>query len=613
MRLPRKPAAAAAAAAALLVPVPLLAVQLSGQRLGSTLSRPDIPTIEVDSGISLLQRAQRVMHPRERHASLQPDRPRWKEPGTWLSLSLQQQDEHHRSEEEQHKQEQEQEQATREAASATESSQASGNAASSTAAYSDSATAAAIAASPESDTAGLPLKESHISAGAAATPAEGKVQAKHVSSVGLPLPAHLEALEARMQQSLKETRMTLNHKTGGSLPEYGEAGSLPMLCGTWQTLPESPAFAASTEITFYRESDSEATAALETHRPAPYVTCQWLPQQQIHIVETRQFRLSPQIVQIDRQEFHSKQGCELEALRRVWVQKGTWSVASERDVPAIKTRNLTINITWESAVVTDYPPQQGQQEHQGEAKQEEKPPQQEQEGTCPADGNKDVWLSAVSFISVDVARSCTKTQADSMYSWSSAAEFLVEPQGVAVSHEAIKQRRRVLGLIRLKALKATVQTHWGPRALTAFRDRHRRVWSPRLEFLYQHTWKQFLSAADPWARSLCRWEVLREACFEPPLLELAEALHRLKGNPPGAFVKGSLNSTSCKINHLDLQLSRHPNGAEFLTVPLYPYNAATADIISLRKISGCNDGRDIVKAKGAPRRHTMLEEQAGGK
>ncbi|OEH75310.1 RON10, related protein [Cyclospora cayetanensis] len=519
-------------------------------------------------------------------------------------------------------------------------SRASGNAASSTAAYSDSATAAAIAASPESDTAGLPLKESHISAGAAATPAEGKVQAKHVSSVGLPLPAHLEALEARMQQSLKETRMTLNHKTGGSLPEYGEAGSLPMLCGTWQTLPESPAFAASTEITFYRESDSEATAALETHRPAPYVTCQWLPQQQIHIVETRQFRLSPQIVQIDRQEFHSKQGCELEALRRERDHKGITLIEMGRDdvkgylnsaslhptapEPPLRASALWLAwllsvgakgnlITWESAVVTDYPPQQGQQEHQGEAKQEEKPPQQEQEGTCPADGNKDVWLSAVSFISVDVARSCTKTQADSMYSWSSAAEFLVEPQGVAVSHEAIKQRRRVLGLIRLKALKATVQTHWGPRALTAFRDRHRRVWSPRLEFLYQHTWKQFLSAADPWARSLCRWEVLREACFEPPLLELAEALHRLKGNPPGAFVKGSLNSTSCKINHLDLQLSRHPNGAEFLTVPLYPYNAATADIISLRKISGCNDGRDIVKAKGAPRRHTMLEEQAGGK
>ena len=73
-------------------------------------------------------------------------------------------------------------------------------------------------------------RESSVQAAAAA--AGGT--ATHVSSVGLPLPANLAALEKRMQQALKQARRTLNQQTGGALPEYGETGRLPMLCGTWQ-------------------------------------------------------------------------------------------------------------------------------------------------------------------------------------------------------------------------------------------------------------------------------------------------------------------------------------------------------------------------------------------
>ncbi|CDJ44467.1 hypothetical protein, conserved, partial [Eimeria tenella] len=109
--------------------------------------------------------------------------------------------------------------------------------------------------------------------------------------------------------------------------------------------------------------------------------------------------------------------------------------------------------------------------------------------------------------------------------------------------------------------------------------------------------------------SLCPWERLREACFEAPFLELAETLNRLKGKKEGKYKSGIVSKADCRLNHLNIQLSRHPSGAEFLTAPVYPYDAAVADIISLRKVSGCNDGRDIVKPKGPPKRHTAAEEQ----
>ena len=97
---------------------------------------------------------------------------------------------------------------------------------------------------------------------------------------------------------------------------------------------------------------------------------------------------------------------------------------------------------------------------------------------------------------------------------------------------------------------------------------------------------------DGFYRSICRWDLLREVCFEPPVLELAEALRRLKGKKEGFYIKGSLDKAACRLRHLDIQLSRHPNGADFLTAPLYPYDAATADISEITNCCCCCSVRE---------------------
>ncbi|KAL8269914.1 hypothetical protein Esti_006144 [Eimeria stiedai] len=625
------PASAAAAAAAVaLLPSLAGALQLTGSRFPSVLmSRVDIPTIETDAGVSLLQQRDRVLPlKQQQQLLLHPREPHWEQP--WPTVSFQQQQQ----------QEQQQQEYAAAAGQQAANDQAAAGAAQGTAATPAADSQAAVAAAalnpslsaapaaagdtgsssslaanesakatptPSQETAAAEAaaaEESRFShresteeaaaAGAAANAAAAAPK-RHVTSVGPPLPERLAALEHRMQQTLKEARQTLNKQTGGSLPEYGEAGPLPMLCGTWQTLPESPAFAAPLEVQLFDESDASPTPALKTENPAPFVTCQWLPGKRMHVTEIRTFHLNPSLVFVERHEFNSPTGCLPEALSRVWVKKGTWSVVSQRSNPAIKTKNLTIRIEWETATAEDVQQQQQQQ-------------QQQQEGSkCPLDGDG-VLLPSVSSVSVDLAKTCTLLQPAGLYSDAHATEFIIEPQDVAVSHEAIRHRRATLELVRLKTIKANLKAELRRKKLTKS-QKTQVQWTPAVENVYKQTWKHFLSGSDPWTKSLCRLELLREVCFEPPALELAEKLHRMQGGVHGKYVQGALDKATCQINHLDLQLSRHPNGAEFLTAPLYPYYAPAADIISLRKVSGCNDARDIVKFKGPPKRHTAAEEE----
>ena len=147
-----------------------------------------------------------------------------------------------------------------------------------------------------------------------------------------------------------------------------------------------------------------------------------------------------------------------------------------------------MQIEWETAVVRDiHTPQQQQQQ------------QQQGEGTCGLDGSG-LFLPPQTSLEIDVAKTCTTTRADTLYSSSYAAEFIIEPQEVAVSHEAIRQRRQLLGTIRLKALKASLMEHWGRKKLTSLSKRQKRRWSSRIDTVYKHSWQQFLSSADPWVR-----------------------------------------------------------------------------------------------------------------
>ena len=183
-------------------------------------------------GFSLLQQKQQVLQQRP-SLLLQPDIA-----GSPFIPAFEEQ------EQQQEQQQQEQQQQQQEAADAAPTPAANETAAAAAAAsaeetkFSHRERELPAAEAPAGEAAAAAAAAAPAAAAAAAA-GEGDGRAKHISSVGY-LPPHFKALDTRMQKTLKEIKIDLNKQTGGSLPEYGEAGPLPMLCGTWQVQTLNP-------------------------------------------------------------------------------------------------------------------------------------------------------------------------------------------------------------------------------------------------------------------------------------------------------------------------------------------------------------------------------------
>ena len=165
-----------------------------------------------------------------------------------------------------------------------------------------------------------------------------------------------------------------------------------------------------------------------------------------------------------------------------------------------------VQIEWESAVVRDYPQHEEQQQEQQQQQQQQ---QQGEDAACAADGDS-LWVSAAAAMPVDVAAVCALSAASApLYSADFAAEFLVNPQGVAVSHQAIRERQKFLNAARLAALKETLKrrkktsssSSSSSKTEALFAPKRRRTpWSVQTETLYKQTWKHFLAHTSPWTQ-----------------------------------------------------------------------------------------------------------------
>ncbi|CBZ52785.1 conserved hypothetical protein [Neospora caninum Liverpool] len=166
-----------------------------------------------------------------------------------------------------------------------------------------------------------------------------------------------ETYHRMAQKELRDARTSLVKQTNGTPEEYGETGSFPSLCGSWQTVPSSPHFPSNATFTRYSEQDA---SLLEDQSDAadalPYPTCQWLPRRGIHISERRTYGFEPNVVSIERLEFHSEEGCLPTHLAKIWRYSGYWHPESAAKDSRTKAEEMSVkgNFVYSQAVPPEF-------------------------------------------------------------------------------------------------------------------------------------------------------------------------------------------------------------------------------------------------------------------
>lgn len=78
-----------------------------------------------------------------------------------------------------------------------------------------------------------------------------------------------------------------------------------------QSVPSSPHFPSDPAFTRFSTADASPLPSVPDHAKdhLPFPTCQWLPHRGVHVSERRTYGFDPNVVDIERYEFLSTEGC----------------------------------------------------------------------------------------------------------------------------------------------------------------------------------------------------------------------------------------------------------------------------------------------------------------
>ncbi|PHJ20291.1 rhoptry neck protein ron10 [Cystoisospora suis] len=414
------------------------------------------------------------------------------------------------------------------------------------------------------------------------------------------------------QKKLRETREDLVKKTAGTPDEYDETGDYPSLCGSWQSVPSSPHFASDPAFTRFSTADASPLPSVpeDAGDRLPFPTCQWLPHRGVHVSERRTYGFDPNVVDIERYEFSSTEGCLPRHLSRVWLYSGYWHPTKAVRDSKSHAEELSLELSWVSVNV------QLDANVMVHAKHLEQPAARfgtptDQEKTCWDDGDR-LWVPPMKQLHLDLRDVCTQPHGDIIYSQRVSPEFVISPQDVAVSHEVLAGRLKRRLRKRLAALqnqkkahsdKAPTETKTGLHS-AAEQAIQNNKWRHATEQKFVHRWKNYLSQQSRWTEQVCQWQLLRESCLLPPSWNNSHNAHRTPATDEE-------QKSQCYLPAVRHSLSRE-NGIDYLELPLFPYTDE-ADTVRLRKVGECNPHKKVgvFTAKGGgqeQRRHSAKEE-----
>lgn len=78
-----------------------------------------------------------------------------------------------------------------------------------------------------------------------------------------------------------------------------------------QTVPSSPHFPSDPSFTRFSTADASPLPGIPENSKdtLPFPTCQWLPNRGVHVSERRTYGFNPNVVDVERFEFLSNEGC----------------------------------------------------------------------------------------------------------------------------------------------------------------------------------------------------------------------------------------------------------------------------------------------------------------
>ncbi|PFH37876.1 rhoptry neck protein RON10 [Besnoitia besnoiti] len=417
------------------------------------------------------------------------------------------------------------------------------------------------------------------------------------------------------QKELREARAGFVKQTGGTPEEYGETGDFPSLCGAWQTVPSSPHFASNTKSSRYSEDDASLLSEQSNAGdPLPYPTCQWLPRRGIHISERRTYGFEPNVVDIERLEFHSKEGCLPNQLAKIWLYSGFWQPKSAATDPKTKAEEMTVQLSWMSVEVQmDVNAVSHAQHLMQPAAISGTPTAKEKQ--CWEEGDR-LWLPPVKQMHLDLRDICTEAQGNILYSQPVPPEFMIVPQEIPVSHEVLAKRLKRRLRRRLTAMQAKHGKQanlWQEESLKEEAEKAIETkWTDAIEKRFVTRWRDYLVQQNLWTEKVCQWQLLRESCLVPPPLAGQSKNEHVSKEEKKKMKEDSL----CYIPMVRHSLSRE-EGIDYLEVPLFPFTKE-AEHVRMRKVGGCNPhlkvslqhGKDAEKLAEEQQRHTAREELA---
>lgn len=394
-----------------------------------------------------------------------------------------------------------------------------------------------------------------------------------------------ETYHRMAQKELRDARTSLVKQTNGTPEEYGETGSFPSLCGSWQTVPSSPHFPSNATFTRYSEQDA---SLLEDQSDAadalPYPTCQWLPRRGIHISERRTYGFEPNVVSIERLEFHSEEGCLPTHLAKIWRYSGYWHPESAAKDSRTKAEEMSVKLSWGSVNVQMEVNAVSHSQHLAQpAARSGKPTTTE--AACLEDGDR-LWLPSVRQMHLDLRDTCTRPQGNFVYSQAVPPEFIILPQEIPVSHEVLANRlkhrlRRRLSVLQQKHGKAP-NTPRDDSLKSEAEEAIASNWTDTVDRRFVTRWRDYLVQQNRWTEKVCQWHLLRESCLVPPPLAGPAASKKHTAGGEGK----KQHESHCYIPSVRHSLTRE-DSIDYLSVPLFPFTK-DAEHVRLRKVGGCN-------------------------